>query len=223
MLNKLRHPFRRSDQSWPVVTTPKKPSATVYNSWRTKRTVFTVGLIVLIAPLVVIAMISWFFQEYQVLGQSMQPTLYNGNRLIVLKMPKTWSDITRHPYIPGRGDIIIFIPPSDLSSQAAVSDQLVKRVIGLPGDRVVITGGTVTIYNRAHPNGFDPDKTLPYGKDIGYTSGNLDVTVPPNKVYVLGDNRANAIDSRVFGPVPVKSITGKLVVRIAPLSGLEAF
>jgi signal peptidase I len=223
MLSRLKHPFRRSDQSWPVLTPPKKPSATVYSNWRTRRTVLTVGLIILIAPLVVVALTSWFFQQYQVLGQSMQPTLYNANRLIVLKLPKTWSNITGHPFVPGRGDIIIFIPPSDISPSQAGSDQLVKRVIGLPGDRVVIAGGMVTIYNSTHPNGFDPDRTLPYGKDIGYTSGNLSLIVPPNKVYVLGDNRANAIDSRVFGPVPVKSIIGKVVVRIAPVSNLEDF
>jgi len=166
-----------------------------------------------------ILMLLFVFQSYEVDGPSMQPTLFNNDRLIVWKLPKTWSRITGHPYIPDRGNIIVFEEPS------LDDKQLIKRVIGLPGDRVSINNGVVTVYNKAHPNGFDPDTSLPYGKSthIPVTSGSLTVTVGPNQVFVCGDNRPDSLDSRYFGTVPVKDIIGKLAIRILPLDKAEKF
>jgi len=163
------------------------------------------------------------FQQYQVDGSSMQTTLQNGNRLIVNKIPRTWSKITGHPYIPKRGSIIIFVENGLFGINGSGSDQLVKRVIGLPGDRVVVANGYVTIYNSAHPKGFRPDATLPYGKVIPYTSGPIDLVVPKNNVFVMGDNRGDSLDSRIFGPINVSNIIAQLVVRIYPLSEVTNF
>jgi signal peptidase I len=89
----------------------------------------------------------------------------------------------------------------------------------------VIKNGSITIYNKQHPNGFDPDTTLPYGKEhpLPYTSGNINITLGKDQIFVCGDNRTDSLDSRIFGPVNVNQIIGKLVVRIYPFSNVEAF
>jgi signal peptidase I len=188
-----------------------------------KNTVLSFVAVFIVAAIIALLLTMNVFQQYQVDGSSMRTTLQNGNRLIVDKVPRTWARITGHPYIPKRGDIIFFVENGLYGLNDSGSDQLIKRVIGLPGDRVVIKNGYVTIYDKAHPNGFRPDKTLPYGKVIPYTSGNIDLVVPANEVFVMGDNRGDSLDSRIFGPVPVSNIIGQLVVRIYPLSEMSRF
>jgi signal peptidase I len=155
----------------------------------------------------------------------MENTLQNNDKLIIWKVPRTWSDITRHDYIPGRGDIIVFNESGLAEFGQDNSKQLIKRVIGLPGDRVTVKDGKVTIYNKSHPEGFDPDTTLPYGNNgaIPYTPGNLNVTLGPHQIFVCGDNRPESLDSRSFGPIEANQIVGKLVMRVFPINHAEAF
>jgi len=181
-------------------------------------------LVLLLAPFIALLLTQFVFQSYQVDGQSMQPTLLNNDRLIVLKAPRTWARLTGHSYIPARGDVIIFSEPNLIGlDNTSQPKDLVKRVIGLPGDHVVIKDGSITVYDKQHPNGFDPDKTLSYGKAIPFTSGNIDITVPIGDIYVCGDNRGNSYDSRIFGPVPAGQIVGKLVLRVLPLNSAKKF
>jgi signal peptidase I len=181
--------------------------------------------VLLIAPVVALLLTAFVFQSYQVDGESMQNTLQNNDRLIVWKMPRTWSRITGHTYMPNRGDIIIFNEQGLPDLSPTQSKQLVKRVIGLPGDHVVVKNGVITVYNVQHPNGFQPDTTLPYGKDspIPSTPGAVDYTVGLNQVFVCGDNRGNSYDSRYFGPIAAKDIVGKLIMRILPIGKAERF
>lgn len=181
-------------------------------------------VIVLVAALVLAwGLISFVFQSYQVDGPSMQTTLHNSDHLVVWKVPRTWARITGHSYIPKRGDIIVFNEPGLADYGQGSNKQLIKRVIGLPGDRVVVKNGSITIYNKANPKGFDPDKTLSYGKVIPTTSGNIDITLGSNQIFVCGDNRPDSLDSRVFGPVDVNNVVGKLVVRVLPLNDAKIF
>jgi len=149
----------------------------------------------------------------------MQNTLHNNDRLIVWKLPRTLSRMTGHQYVPKRGDIII-LTESGLSNYGDTQNtkQLVKRVIGLPGDHIVIANGVITIYNKQHPNGFEPDKTLPYGKDgaIPYTGDNINITLSSTQLFVCGDNRGDSLDSRIFGPIQTSQVIGQLVARIYP-------
>lgn len=181
---------------------------------------------VLAAALVIaLGLIAFIFQSYEVDGPSMQTTLHNQDRLIVWKTPRTLARITHHQYVPDRGDIIVF-SESGLSAYGQTdTKQLIKRVIGLPGDRVVVRNGTITIFNKEHPNGFRPDATLPYGKStkIPYTSGNLDLTLGPNELFVSGDNRGNSLDSRAFGPIQTSDVIGKLAMRVYPFSDAQIF
>ena len=187
------------------------------------RSIISTILILVAAPLIALSLTAYVFQSYEVEGPSMQTTLDPQDRLIVLKVPRTIARLTNKPYIPDRGDVIIFTKPGTFEFGDNREKQLIKRVIALPGERVVVKDGQVTVYNNEHPTGFQPDKTLPYGQAIGTTTGTKELTVPRNEVYVLGDNRGNSLDSRVFGPVRSDDIVGKLALRILPLSKAQTF
>lgn len=187
------------------------------------KSIISTVIILLLAPLVALFLTTYVFQSYQVDGESMETTLQNNDRLIVWKVPKTWSNITGHPYIPKRGDIVIFTEQALANYGQDPGKQLIKRVIALPGEHVVVKNGSATVYNKEHPEGFQPDKTLPYGKVIPETLGDTDLVVPKNDVFVMGDNRGNSLDSRIFGPVSAKDIIGKLVIRVWPLGSTKRF
>ena len=211
----------------PVLSTPaappdqKSPKQSEHSGWR--ELLSTIGIL-LAALAVALLIITFVFRSYQVDGPSMQSTLYNGDKLIIWKVPRTWADITGHPYIPNRGDIIVF-NETGLSqyNDAQNTKQLIKRVIGLPGDHLVLKNGAYTIYNRLHPQGFDPDKTLPYGQNIPSTAGNISITLQANQIFVSGDNRPNSLDSRAFGPINPSQIVGKLVLRVFPVNQAKTF
>ncbi|HJP95872.1 MAG TPA: signal peptidase I [Candidatus Saccharimonadales bacterium] len=188
------------------------------------RSIISTISILLLAPVIAILLTVFVFQSYQVDGPSMETTLQNNDRLVVWKLARTWSKVTHHAYIPNRGDVIIFNEPEEnLEGVGAGSKQLIKRVVGLPGDRIVVKDGVLTVYNNQHPNGFRPDKTLEYGKVIGNTSGDIDVTLNANQLFVCGDNRPDSLDSRVFGPISTDQVVGKLVMRILPLNNAKRF
>lgn len=179
--------------------------------------------VLLIAPLVALVLTAFVFQSYQVDGPSMETTLFNNDRLLVWKVPKTWAKITKHPYVPNRGDVVIFVE-QDLSNYGQTpGKQLIKRVIALPGEHLVVKDNKVTVYNKEYPQGFQPDKTLPYGNVITETSGDIDLVIPKNEVFVMGDNRPNSLDSRAFGPVKATDIVGKLVMRVWPAGDAKTF
>jgi len=181
----------------------------------------TVGLF-LLAPVVALSLAAFVIQSYQVDGQSMETTLQNNDRLIVDKVPRTWARITGHSYIPKRGDIIIF-NQSGVSFAGQASKQLIKRVIGLPGERVVVSDGRLTVYNAQNPSGFNPDGVGKYKLASAVTPGNVDITLKSNELFVSGDNRANSEDSRYFGPINASQVVGKLSFRILPLSKAQHF
>lgn len=181
----------------------------------------TVAILAL-APLTALLLTAFVFQSYQVDGPSMETTLQHSDRLIVSKMSRTLSRITGNPYIPDRGDIIVFHRKS-VQDYGSSDKQLIKRVVALPGERVTVKDGVLTVYNTERPQGFSPDKEMDYGKVIGQTQGLVDLTVDENEVFVVGDNRGNSLDSRNFGPVNVNEIAGKLSYRIFPFDKAESF
>ncbi len=209
---------------------PEMPSADepIITGGRSKkpegwRSVASTLAIIIAAPIIALLLINFVFQSYEVDGPSMQTTLQNTDRLIVWKVPRTIAKITGNNYIPDRGDIIIFTKHGATNEAGTGDKQLIKRVIGLPGDRVVISAGKVVVYNDANPTGFNPDKSGDHGKNTAVTDGNVDITVNEDEVLVLGDNRANSLDSRVFGSVHARDIVGKLKYRIYPFNTFEHF
>lgn len=187
------------------------------------RSVVSTIFILALAPLIAWLMITFVFQSYEVDGPSMESTLHDKDRLIVLKTGKTLSKITDDPYVPDRGDVIIFVKHGLVELGTSQDKQLIKRVIGLPGERVTVNDGKVTVYNQANPQGFDPDKDKDYAKSINFTNGSVDVTLSDGQVFVLGDNRGNSLDSRNFGAVSHEDIIGKLVFRLFPINKAESF
>jgi len=179
--------------------------------------------VLLIAPLLALTITAYVFQSYEVDGPSMQTTLHDHDRLIIWKVSRTWARLTHHDYLPTRGDVIVFIKKGLYEDNSNKEKQLIKRVIALPGERVTVKDGKVLVYNTEHPDGFSPDATQPYGKVITNTDGNIDLTVPAGEIFVCGDNRANSLDSRYFGPIPLHDVVGKLAVRILPLGQAKKF
>jgi len=167
---------------------------------------------------------NFVFRSYSVEGPSMEQTLYTGDRLIVNRLPATWANLIGESYLPKRGEIIVFKNPSH--SNGAGDKFLVKRVLAFEGERVVVRGGTLTIYNEENPDGFNPDESEFYSIDATNTSGNLDLTVPRNEIFVAGDHRDGnySHDSRNgLGTVPLYDIVGPVSLRIFPFNKLTNF
>ena len=206
-----------------LATTPLAPASNNDNGGGWRDFASTVGILIT-ALLVALFMIGFVFRSYQVDGPSMQQTLQNQDKLIIWKVPRTWARLTHHAYIPKRGDVIVFTESGLGQFGQEDSKQLIKRVVGLPGDRVVVGNGTVTIFNSTHPDGFQPDKTLGYAyPNFPSTSGDVDVTLKADQLFVCGDNRPDSLDSRAFGPIKANQVIGKLVIRVFPTNQIKSF
>jgi len=176
------------------------------------------------ALLIVLFVNTFLAQATRVEGQSMEPTLYNNQRLVIEKL-------SYHFRTPQRGDIVVFRLPYQhwptmgervsalvhavltRSPVAAWPDPLIKRVIGLPGETVEIQGGYVYINGRQLIEPYLEQMTL---------SGSGPHVIPSGYVFVLGDNRGGSNDSRAFGDVPIANIIGHAWVRYWPLGQLGA-
>jgi signal peptidase I len=189
------------------------------------RAIISTVAILIAAPIIALLLTTYVFQSYEVDGPSMETTLENHDRLLVLKVPKTIASLTGKDYVPNRNEIIIFktntIQDGSLDSDG--EKQLVKRVIGIPGDRVVVKDGEIRVFNAQFPEGFDPDAGQDHGDSVDVTSGDVDITVEEGEVFVCGDNRANSLDSRAIGTIPSKDIIGKLSLRLYPLDTIRKF
>lgn len=191
-----------------------------HNGWRG---ILSTILLLAIAPLIAFSITSYAIQSYQVDGESMETTLQNGDRLIVDKVPRTLARITGHTYIPHRGDIVIFNQTNLPDTSFGQTKQLIKRVIGVPGERVKVDNGKITVYNKEFPQGFNPDTSSGYKIDAKSTPGEVDVTLAKDQIFVSGDNRPNSEDSRYFGPINANDIVGKLTLRLLPINKAQKF
>ena len=132
---------------------------------------------------------------------SMLPTLQINDRLIIDKVTYNFRD-------PERGEIVVFYP-TDALKQQNFKDAFIKRVIGLPGDKVEVKGERVYVNDQPLGENYIEDRP-------NYNYG--PVWVPPNQYLVLGDNRNNSYDSHYWGYVPRDKIIGRAVVRFWPLN-----
>lgn len=177
----------------------------------------------ILVPAALIFVLHYYvFSAYHVVGSSMVPTLQDSDYLIISKLERTSSVVQGKKYIPDRNEIIVFHYPKQPTLD------FVKRVIGLPGDRVVIKDGKVTIYNSASPNGFNPDSTHDIEGNYtlaGLGEDSLDVVVPEGNVFVLGDNRTpnGSSDSREWGLLPSEKIVGNVVLRLYPFNSIQTY
>lgn len=207
----------------PPVLPPESPHKNKHNREGLK-SILTTVLILLLAPILALSITAFVFQSYEVDGPSMEPTLETHDRLLVWKVGRTWSRITGEPYIPPRGTVAVFVKRGLYDFNSDREKQLIKRVIGLPGERVVVENNSITIFNDEFPNGFDPDASLGIKDSLmGETTGNSDIRLGEGEVFFVGDHRDNSLDSRSFGSVPASDIVGTLSARILPLSEAKKF
>lgn len=184
-----------------------------------------VGILVFVALVVLGAMFinTFIFRSFSVTGPSMEDTMHTGDRLIVNRLPVTWERLLGHSYLPERGQIIVFKNP--LYQVGRPDEFIVKRVIGLPGERVVLKDGIITVYNQEHPNGFQPDKEF-NGESGSPTSGKIDIVVPEDEIFVAGDHREGnfSLDSRNgLGTIPLYDVIGPVALRIFPFTAIRTF
>jgi signal peptidase I len=168
--------------------------------------------VVAIAMIVVYIVHRFFAQPFIVSGSSMEPNFHTGEYLVI-------DELSYRLHQPVRGDIIVFKYPKD------TSQYFIKRVIGLPGEKVLIENGRVKVFNTEHPEGFYLDeKYLPSGTiTSGSVQGMAPVQLGNDEYYVLGDNRVASSDSRFWGTVPKYDIVGKAFIRAFPLNKLDTF
>ncbi len=169
---------------------------------------------------------SFVFRSYNVVGPSMESTLYTGDRLIVNRLPSTWASIKGEAYVPERGQIIVFKNPR--FTLGMEDEYVVKRVIGFAGERVTLQDGHFVVYNDEHPNGFDPDEDN-NGEPGSPTSGTADTVVPAGELFVSGDHREGnfSYDSRNgvegMGTIPLYDVVGPVSMRIFPFNKMRTF
>jgi len=202
--------------STPAPITPKRnPVGSLigafFDNWLISWIIIPIGLVLILHFFV--------FSAFHVVGTSMLPTLHNSDYLIVSEVDRSLAHLQHKDYIPARGQIIIFHYPKQPSLD------FVKRVIALPGERVVVANCTVTVYNNQHPNGFNPDANPQHLTDGSCTEDTIDETVPASNIFVLGDNRTpgGSSDSREWGFLPSYDIIGNAVLRLYPFSDLRLF
>ncbi len=158
-------------------------------------------------------------QAFFIPSGSMEPQLEVGDRVIVSRTSYRLHDVRR-------GDIVVFQSPSVTSSDEALPErivadvletvglrepgdgELIKRVVGLPGETISAQGGRVVIDGRSLEEPYLPEgaSTVDFGP----------VDIPAGRVFVMGDNRGNSADSRVIGAIEVDSIVGRAIARIWP-------
>jgi signal peptidase I len=186
--------------------------------------ILQLGLSVAAAGLLAFTLNLFVFQSYYVDGESMSPTLHSEDRLIISKIEKSFAFVGRNTYVPVRGQIVVL--DGDVSpATASTAPHLIKRVVGVPGDRIVIRDGDVRLFNAQHPSGVNLDSTLGLSLGRTYSSERIDITIPEHSVYVMGDNRKDggSYDSRAFGVVNTDFVVGRLWARVLPLDTRRVF
>ncbi|HEX8390662.1 MAG TPA: signal peptidase I [Candidatus Saccharimonadales bacterium] len=177
----------------------------------------------ILAVIVGAALINMFlFRTFSVSGPSMEPTLYTGDRLIVNRVTVSLAHLQANDYVPKRGQVIVFKNPHWLPG--GLDEYIVKRVIAFPGERVVLAGGVMKVFNDQHPDGILVDEIHPGPSSP--TAGEVDQVIPDKELFVSGDHRQEgySLDSRNgLGTIPYHDLIGPVALRIFPFSGFRTF
>jgi signal peptidase I len=176
-------------------------------------------IVVVVAVLVAVLLRTFVVQTFFIPSGSMEPTLQVGDRILVNKL-------SYHLHGVGRGDIVVFSrPPAENCGGPEVND-LVKRVVGLPGETLSLSGGHVYVDGRALDESWLPASeqgvTRPGPGGTLYSLQHA-YKVPADDYFVMGDNRTDSCDSRYWGPIPKSLIVGKVEMRVWPLSSIGFF
>jgi signal peptidase I len=157
------------------------------------------------ALLVALVVKTFLIQAFYIPSASMEPQLAIGDRVLVNKLSYRLHDVNR-------GDIVVFERPPGDAGDPEIKD-LIKRVVALPGETVSGRGGQIFIDDRPLREPYIGQEEII--ADFGPTK------VPNGRVFVMGDNRDNSKDSRVFGPIKESIIVGRAFVRVWPASAFD--
>lgn len=172
--------------------------------------VWEISKVVCISLAIILPVRYYLIQPFYVKGASMEPNFHDNEYLII-------DEISYRFKAPERGQVIVFRYP--LNPQ----EYFIKRLIGLPGEEVQIKDNKIIIYNQENPNGLVlKENYLP--EDLKTQANDEErIKIGPDKYFVLGDNRNNSKDSRIFGPVDKNFVTGKVLFRGWPLKKITVF
>ncbi len=164
---------------------------------------------VIIIALIVALPVRFFIAEpFIVNGASMDPTFSTGQFLIVDRLSYRLGE-------PKRGDVVVFEYPNNPSVY------YIKRIIGLPNEVVNIKNGKVSIVNDKNPDGIQLNE--PYIDASHVSVDTLNEALGPTEYFVMGDNRSQSSDSRVWGPLDRSFIVGRPIVRLLPVTEANVF
>ncbi len=164
--------------------------------------------VVIGAVLVALVIKTFVVQAFKIPSESMAPTLLDGDRVVVNKLSYDAHELNR-------GDVVVFSRPPGLPAGPNDPKDLIKRVIGLPGDTLLTRDGAVYVNDRRLEEPYLPEGTMTYDID-------RPLVVPEGTVFLLGDNRGHSSDSRVFGPVDVDTVIGRAFMIMWPFSRIGA-
>lgn len=145
----------------------------------------------------------FLFQPNQVKGHSMEPTYHDGEYILTDKISFRFGG-------PQRGDVVVFRSPKNQDVD------FIKRIIGLPGEKLKIKGGKVYINGNVLDESTYLDPSVYTGPE-SFLAENTDIIIPQNNYFAMGDNRSGSSDSRDFGPVPPTEFIGKVFFRYWPI------
>ena len=143
----------------------------------------------------------FFMQPHQVRGSSMDTTFRNNEYILTNKLSYRFGP-------PQRGDVVVFKSPENKDID------FIKRIIGLPGDKIMVEEGQVYLNGSPLTEKYILGNTQVH--EGGFLRSGQAVTVPTGHLFVMGDNRARSSDSRTFGPIPQQDIIGKVFFRYFP-------
>ena len=169
--------------------------------------IFDTLKLAIVAVVIVLPIRYFVIQPFFVLGASMEPTFHNGDYLII-------DEISYRLGEPERGNVIVFRYPNN------PKQFYIKRIVGLPGEVVVINEQGVTIKNKENPEGLLLKEE--YLREA-HTYGNMSQTLAHDEYFVLGDNREASSDARRWGALKEEFIVGKVFVRAYPFQNAEVF
>ena len=171
-----------------------------------KQSVWEFIKFVIIAVIIVVPIRLWVAQPFIVSGSSMVPNFENGEYLIV-------DEFSYHFREPQRGEVIIFRFPQDPSRF------FIKRIIGLPGEKVEMKNDNIHIYNEEFPEGMTIEES--YLADDLKTGNGLIMILDENEYFVLGDNRSMSSDSRIWGSLDKDLVIGRAWIRLWPFNKIS--
>jgi signal peptidase I len=182
------------------------------SAWRSLfSSIWGLAKVFVISAVIILPIRAYIAQPFFVRGESMVPNFHDGEYLVIDELSYNLGIRS-----PRRGDVVVFRYPKD------PSQFYIKRIIGLPGERVTISNDKIVVINEAYPKGLQLNEGQ-YLPATDFTSGDSDTLLGKDEYFVLGDNREHSSDSRYWGTVARNLIVGRAWLRLFPVNEAAAF